>query len=106
MIDVNKESFNQEVLESEKPVIVDFWGPNCGPCKKLMPDVEELSEIHRDRVKFVKLNTVENRRLCINYRVMGLPAFLVFNNGREVKRISGGELSKEDVETLIVENTQ
>lgn len=105
MIDVNKENFNQEVLESQKPVIVDFWGPSCGPCKKLMPDVEELSEKHQDKVKIVKLNSAENRRICINYRVMGLPAFLVFKDGKEVERISGGETSKEDVETLILENS-
>lgn len=103
MLDVNKENFDQEVLESERPVIVDFWGPNCGPCKQLMPDVEELSEEYNDRIKIVKLNTAENKRLCINHRVMGLPAFLAFKDGEEVQRISGGELTKQSVEDLILE---
>ncbi|GGJ88802.1 thioredoxin [Lentibacillus kapialis] len=103
MMDVNKGNFNQEVLEADKPVVVDFWGPSCVPCKQLMPDVEELSEIYQDRVKVVKLNTAENRRLCIDYRVMGLPAFLAFKDGKEVNRISGGDLTIENIEELILE---
>lgn len=105
MLDVNKENFDQEVLDSGLPVIVDFWGPNCALCKQLMPDVEELSETYKDKVKIVKLNTAENRRLCINHRVMGLPAFLAFKDGKEVQRISGGELTKQSVEDLILEQS-
>jgi thioredoxin 1 len=103
VIEVNKDNFSTEVLEADKPVIVDFWGPSCQPCLRLMPDVEALEETYSDKVKIVKLNSVENRRVCINNRVMGLPAFLVFKDGQEVKRISGGDLSKEDVEQLIRE---
>jgi thioredoxin 1 len=104
MIAVNKENFNDEVLQSDKPVIVDFWGPSCQPCLKLMPDVEQLSESYEDQVKIVKLNSAENRRVCIDRRVMGLPAFLVFKNGEEVNRISGGDITKNDIENLIKEN--
>jgi thioredoxin 1 len=104
MIEVNKDNFAEEVLNSDKPVIVDFWGPSCQPCLKLMPDIEALSEAYKDKVKIVKLNSAENRRLCIERRVMGLPSFLVFKNGEEVKRISGGELTKSDVEQLIIEH--
>lgn len=106
MKEVNKTNFQSEVLEADRPVVVDFWGPNCQPCLRLMPDVEVLEQNYREQVKIVKLNSAENRRLCIDYRVMGLPAFLVFKNGEEVKRISGGELSKEDIENLINENIQ
>ena len=101
MIEVNKENFEAEVLQSNLPVIVDIWGPSCQPCLELMPDVEALSEAYEGKVKIVKLNSAQNRRLCINYRVMGLPAFLVFKNGEEVKRISGGELQKDDIENLV-----
>lgn len=104
MIEVNKENFDEEVLASEKPVIVDVWGPGCQPCLNLMPDVEELSETYGDQVKMVKLNSAENRRWCIHYRVMGLPTFLVFKNGAEVKRISGGDVDKEQVQDLILEH--
>lgn len=103
MIEVNKENFEAEVLQAELPVIVDFWGPSCQPCLELMPDVEALSEAYDGQVKIVKLNSAQNRRLCINHRVMGLPAFLVFKNGEEVKRISGGDLQKDDIENLIKE---
>lgn len=103
MIEVNKENFEAEVLQEDLPVIVDFWGPSCQPCLELMPDVEALSQAYDGKVKIVKLNSAQNRRLCINHRVMGLPAFLVFKNGEEVKRISGGDLTKEDIENLIKE---
>lgn len=104
MIEVNKENFADEVLHADQPVLVDFWGPSCQPCLRLMPDVEVLSESYKDKIKIVKVNSVQNRRLCIDQRVMGLPAFLLFKNGEEVKRISGGELTKTDIEKLIVEN--
>jgi thioredoxin 1 len=103
MIEVNKANFSTEVLESAKPVIVDFWGQSCQPCLKLLPDVEKLEESYRDKVKIVKLNSTENRRVCIDHNVMGLPSFLVFKNGQEVKRVSGSEVSREDIENLIKE---
>jgi thioredoxin 1 len=104
MIEANKGNFIEEVINSDKPVIVDFWGPACQPCLKLMPDVEEFSKTYGDRIKFVKVNSSENRRVCIDRRVMGLPTFLVFKDGEEIKRISGGDISKTDLESLILEN--
>ena len=103
MLQINKENFEEEVLQSDKPVIVDFWGPSCQPCLNLMPEVEKLSESYQEKVKIVKLNSAENRRLCINLRVMGLPSFLVFKDGEEVKRISGEELTVEEIKNLISE---
>jgi len=105
MIEIDKETFNHEVLETEQPVLVDFWGPSCRPCLELMPEVESLAEKYQERVKIVKLNTMSNRRVCIDYQVMGLPSFLLFKNGEEVTRISGGNLSATDIENLILENT-
>ncbi|SDI37939.1 thioredoxin family protein [Alteribacillus bidgolensis] len=106
MQDVNKRNFEEEVLQAENPVIVDFWGPSCQPCLKLMPDVEDLAEEYGDQVKMVKLNSAENRKVCINHRVMGLPTFLLFKDGKEVNRISGGELTKEDIKNLIDESLE
>lgn len=103
MIEVGKANFEAEVLQEGKPVVVDFWGPSCQPCLDLMPDVEALADTYGEQVKVVKLNSAENRRVCINHRVMALPSFLLFKNGGEVKRISGGELEKEDIENLIKE---
>jgi len=101
MIQVSKENFEEEVLKATQPVIVDFWGPSCQPCLKLMPEVERLAEAFKDRVKIVKINSAENRRLCIEHRVMGLPAFLVFKNGQEVARVAGQHLTVQDIRNLI-----
>ena len=106
MIEANKDNFDEEVLRADKPVVVDFWGPNCQPCLKLMPEIQQLAGICQDKIKFVKVNAAENRRLCINLRVIGLPSFLVFKNGREVARISGQDLTIQDIKNMIAGNTQ
>lgn len=98
---VNKENFQTEVLESDKPVVVDIWGPSCEPCLALMPAVEDLSEKYTGEVKIVKLNSAENRRLCIDLKVIGLPTFLLFQDGKEVSRISGKDVDLDSVEKLI-----
>lgn len=98
---VNKENFQTEVVESDKPVVVDIWGPSCEPCLALMPAVEELSEKYTQEVKVVKLNSAENRRLCIDLKVIGLPTFLLFQDGKEVSRLSGKDVDIESVEQLI-----
>lgn len=98
---VNKENFQTEVLESSKPVVVDIWGPSCEPCIALLPAVEELSEKYTEEVKIVKLNSAENRRLCIDLKVIGLPTFLLFQGGKEVSRISGKDVDIESIEKLI-----
>ncbi len=103
MLEVSKDNFTSEVLEAGKPVVLDFWGPSCQPCLQLMPDVEALAEIYKEKIIIAKVNSTQNRRLCIDLKVMGLPSFLVFKNGAEVKRISGGELTRQDIENLILE---
>lgn len=104
MIEVNKDNFEQEVLQADQPVVVDVWGPSCQPCLNLMPEVEALAKRYEGKVKVVKLNSAQNRRLCIDLKVMGLPTFLLFKDGNEVQRISGGDLSIDDVERLITES--
>jgi len=103
MLTVDKESFDEEVIRSEIPVLVDIWGPACVYCLELMPHVEELAKKYRDRVRFAKLNSAENRRLCITLRVLGLPAFLAFKDGVEVKRIAGHDITLADIETMTKE---
>lgn len=89
MIDVTRETFEQEVKQASKPVLVDFWGPRCGPCLALMPLVEELSTRFSEQLKVVKVNAQENRRLCVELKVLSLPTFLFFNRGQEQARLSG-----------------
>ena len=96
MIDVSTDRFESEVTQSELPVLVDFWGPRCAPCLALMPFVEKLADQFKDQLKVVKVNSMENRKLCIQLKVMSLPTFLLFRGGRELSRktgeITAGEL--------------
>jgi thioredoxin 1 len=89
VIAVNRDTFDAEVRQSAQPVLVDFWGPRCGPCLALMPYVEHLAEQYTGQLKIVKVNAQENRRLCVELRVMGLPTFVLFSNGQEVDRLTG-----------------
>ncbi len=91
MLEVNKENFEQEVLQASGPVVVDWWSPKCDPCMELLPEVERLAETYGDRVKFCKVNVLENRRLAISQRVLGLPTFLFFRDGEKVAELAGPE---------------
>ncbi len=97
MIELNKENFEAEVLNSELPVVVDMWGPTCGPCKALMPSVHEMEEEFSGKVKFCSVNAKENRSLMIKLKVMGVPTFLFYKGGEQLSRISGGECTVESI---------
>ncbi|MBQ3819280.1 thioredoxin [bacterium] len=88
-IDITDSTFEQEVLQSEQPVVVDFWAPWCGPCRKLGPVLEEISNEFAGKVKFVKVNTDENLKTAQNYSISGLPSLLVFKNGKALERLVG-----------------
>jgi len=89
MQQVEKETFEKEVLQADRPVIIDFWGPQCVPCLSLMPSVEILAEKHKDILKFVKIEAPNNRRLCLELKVLSLPTFLFYKDGKEIDRLSG-----------------
>ena len=96
-VEVNRDNFEQEVLKSKEPVLVDFWGPQCKPCLALTPAVEELEKDFVGRLKIGKLNAAENRMLCAKLRVMSLPTFLFYKGGVEIKRLVGEDITKSDL---------
>ena len=101
MIAVNKENFEQEVLQADGVVMVDWWGPKCEHCLELMPSVEQLAEKYQDRIKFCSVDTSGNRRLAISQKVLGLPAILFYKGGIKVDDLSGQDIQPEDIEDKI-----
>jgi thioredoxin 1 len=96
---VSSENYQESVVDasSELPVLVDVWGPRCGPCIKMLPWMEGLAEQRSGQLKVVKLDSSENRRLCFDLVVMGLPAVLLYRNGAEVWRLSGDQCTPSGI---------
>jgi thioredoxin 1 len=103
MLELGKENFEEEVLNSEGIVLVDFWSENCDLCLDLMPEVEELAEEYGDQVKFTKLDIQGNRRLAIGQKVLGLPSIVLYEDGEKVEHLSGDEVEAEDIKAAIEE---
>ena len=87
--DVTQSTFPAQVLQNEKPVLVDFWAPWCGPCKMLSPELQKVADQLGDRMSFVKLNTDENPNIAGEYGVSGIPCLILFKGGQAVDRIVG-----------------
>jgi thioredoxin 1 len=87
--DVNDREWEQEVLKSDLPVLVDFWAPWCGPCRMVAPIVEELANEYSGKVRFYKLNTDDNVETASKYGIRSIPTLLVFKDGQMVDQLIG-----------------
>ena len=95
-----EENFNTNVLNSEKPVLVDFWAEWCGPCKQLSPTVEEIAVENQDKLKVCKMDVDSNREIAAKYGIRSIPSLIIFKNG-EPAGVEIGALSKQQLEEFI-----
>jgi len=99
-IEINENNFVQEVLSSDRPVLVDFWAPWCNPCKVLSQVIEELAVEYEGRVKVGKVNTDENMSLSSEFHITSIPCLILFKNGETLHRTVGC-MSKNDIKKVI-----
>ncbi|MDR2398941.1 MAG: thioredoxin [Endomicrobium sp.] len=99
-IEINGSNFEQEVLSSDRPVLVDFWAPWCGPCKMLSPVIEEIASEYNGKAKVCKVNTDENMELSTKFQIVSIPCLILFKNGEVFQRVVGFR-PKGDIEKLI-----
>ena len=95
-LEFNLENFKKDVLDSEKPVLVDFYADWCGPCNMMAPIIEELASDLQGKARVGKINVDENQDIAMEYNVMSIPTLIIFKEGKEVKRIVGVR-SKEEL---------
>lgn len=101
MLEINSDNFEREIKQSSKPILLDFWGTKCEPCKALIPELEKLANKYGDRVKFCKLNTTENRRLAISQRVLGLPTVAIYKDGEKAEELAQDKVTPANIEEML-----
>ncbi|AGC68191.1 thioredoxin-1 [Thermoclostridium stercorarium subsp. stercorarium DSM 8532] len=100
VLTLTKDNFEQEVLQSDKPVLVDFWAPWCGPCRMVSPIVDELANEFDGKIKVGKVNVDEQGELAEKYRIMTIPTLMVFKGGNIVDTVIGAR-SKEEFSNML-----
>ena len=101
MLELDKTTFEAEVLQAEGKILVDFYGDGCVPCAALMPHVHAFAETYGDKIKFTALNTTKARRLAIAQKVMGLPVIAIYQGGAMVESLVEDDATPENVEAMI-----
>ncbi|MDQ2869968.1 MAG: thioredoxin [Acidobacteriota bacterium] len=87
--EVSDTSFDGDILKSDRPVLVDFWAPWCGPCRSVAPIVDDLATQYKDKLKVAKINVDESSQVAMKYQVTSIPTFIVFKNGQVADRVLG-----------------
>ena len=101
MLELDKNTFEAEVLQAEGTVLVDYYGDGCVPCAALMPHVHAFAETYGDKIKFTALNTTKARRLAIAQKVMGLPVIAIYEGGAMIDSLVKDDDTPENVEAMI-----
>ena len=96
-VELNRENYESEIVQSKGTVLVDFWGPQCKPCLALMPSIEQMEKDFAGRLKVGKVNATQNRMLCARLRVMMLPTFILYRDGEERVRLTGEDLKAAEI---------
>ncbi len=100
IVNVTDDSFEEDVLNSDQPVLVDYWAEWCGPCKMIAPILEEIATEYSDRIKIAKLNTEDNQKTSLKYGIRGIPTLMIFKNGN-VEATKMGAVSKSQLAAFI-----
>ena len=100
IVHISDESFEEEVLQSERPVLIDYWAEWCGPCKMIAPVLDEIASEYSDRLKVVKLNIDDNPQTPPKYGIRGIPTLMVFKNG-QVEATKVGAVSKAQLTAFL-----
>jgi thioredoxin 1 len=103
IVTIDEQNFENEVLKSDKPVLVDFWAEWCGPCRMVAPLLDQLAGELEDKVRIAKLNVDENQKIAYQYQVSSIPTFILFKNGQVADRTLGA-MPKSAFESFINRN--
>ncbi len=102
MLELTKDTFEEEVLKADSYVFVDFWSQGCEPCKALMPDVHKLADKYADgKIKFCTMDTTKARRLAIKQKVLGLPTMTIYKDGEKVEELTKDDCTLPNIEEMI-----
>ena len=101
MLEVDKKTFEEEVLKADGYVFVDFFGDGCVPCQALMPHIHSYAEKYGDKIKFTSLNTTKARRLAIGQKILGLPVMAIYKDGAKVEELVKEDCTEEAIEAMI-----